>query len=138
MCQNTPIGNEATRGISGGEKKRTSIGVELLTDPQILFMDEPTTGLDSTTAEHVVQLLKTLAEGGMNVITTIHQPSSNIYQLFDKLMLMVDGQVIYQGKANQSVDYFASIGFVCPEFYNPADYLMKCMNIEGLQIDKLK
>lgn len=94
-CQDTMIGGGAIRGISGGEKKRTSIGVELLTDPVLLFLDEPTTGLDSTTAQNVVSLLQDLTSQGMNVITTIHQPNSQIFSLFDKLVLMVDGRVIY-------------------------------------------
>lgn len=75
-CADTYIGNELIRGVSGGEKKRTSIGVELLINPSILFLDEPTTGLDSTTALHVIQFLNKLAKHGRTIISTIHQPSS--------------------------------------------------------------
>ena len=67
------------RGISGGERKRTSIGVELLTNPSIIFLDEPTTGLDSETALNVINMLKDIALSGRTVISTIHQPSSQIY-----------------------------------------------------------
>lgn len=71
-CSDTKIGNNLIRGISGGERKRTSIGVELLTNPAMLFLDEPTTGLDSTTALSVISLLRDLAERGVNVVSTIH------------------------------------------------------------------
>jgi ABC-type multidrug transport system ATPase subunit len=76
------VGNELIRGVSGGERKRTSIGVELLTNPSMLFLDEPTTGLDSSTALDIVQHLKHLATQGVNVVSTIHQPSSEIFDSF--------------------------------------------------------
>jgi ABC-type multidrug transport system ATPase subunit len=75
-CADVKVGNAFIKGISGGERKRTSIGVELITNPSIIFLDEPTTGLDSTTALQVILLLKTLAKQGKTVISTIHQPSS--------------------------------------------------------------
>ena len=83
------------RGLSGGERKRTSIGVELLTNPSLIFLDEPTTGLDSETALQLILLLEALAAGGRTVISTIHQPSSDIFMSFDKLILLVQGNVIY-------------------------------------------
>lgn len=95
-CADTNVGNNLIRGLSGGERKRTSIGVELITNPSLIFLDEPTTGLDSTTALNVLELLKTLAENGRNVVSTIHQPSSEIFQQFDDLLLMVRGNIIYQ------------------------------------------
>jgi len=88
------------RGVSGGERKRTSIGVELLTNPSIIFLDEPTTGLDSATSFHVINILKNLAKAGRTIISTIHQPSSEIFGTFDKLLLMVQGNIIYQVKTN--------------------------------------
>lgn len=75
-CQNTKIGGPLVKGVSGGERKRTSIGVELITDPQLIFLDEPTTGLDSFTASSVVDTLRELARSGRTVISTIHQPNS--------------------------------------------------------------
>lgn len=77
-CADTKVGNNFIKGISGGERKRTSIGVELITNPSIIFLDEPTTGLDSTTALQVILLLKKLAKQGKTVISTIHQPSSEL------------------------------------------------------------
>jgi len=119
-CSNTKVGNNLIRGISGGERKRASIGVELLTNPSVIFLDEPTTGifdidfrkntfinsfnflkgLDSATSFHVVNILKNLAKSGRTVISTIHQPSSEIFGTFDKLLLMVQGKIIYQVKTS--------------------------------------
>lgn len=124
-CRKTKIGNEMIKGLSGGERKRTSIGVEVITNPQILFCDEPTSGLDSFNAKKIVKLLVKLANQGKAVIATIHQPSSDTYALFDKLILLSEGYVIYQGKAKQAPDYFTSIGFVLPRYSNPADYYLK-------------
>ena len=84
-CASTRIGNSLIRGISGGERKRTSIGVELLTNPSLIFLDEPTTGLDSSTALAVIELLNDYAKfKNVNIISTIHQPSSEIFNVFDK------------------------------------------------------
>ena len=87
-CQNTKIGGSLVKGVSGGERKRTAIGVELITDPQLIFLDEPTTGLDSFTAASVMETLRALAASGRTVISSIHQPNSEIYDNFDKLMLI--------------------------------------------------
>ena len=111
-CQNTRIGGPLVKGISGGERKRTSIGVELITDPNLIFLDEPTTGLDSFTATSVMESLGDLArKDGRTVISTIHQPNSDIFEMFDKLLLLARGKIIYFNKASLAVDYFGSIGF---------------------------
>ena len=81
--------------ISGGERKRTAIGVEMITDPQLLLLDEPTSGLDSFRATSLVQFLQKLARRGKTVVATIHQPSSEAYLNFDKLILMCDGFIVY-------------------------------------------
>jgi len=126
------------RGVSGGERKRASIGVELITNPSMIFLDEPTTGLDSTTALKIMELLIALAKSGRNVISTIHQPNSEIFSKFDNLMLLVRGNIIYQGHANQAVNYFGTIGYPCPKLTNPADFFMKIMNESGLVIDDIQ
>ena len=123
------IGNELIKGISGGEKKRVCIGIELISEPQILILDEPTSGLDSFTAELVIDLLKTQAKKGKTIVLTIHQPSTSIYKAFDRLLLLVEGNVIYQGAAQDSVNYFASIGYECPNLTNPPDYFIRIMYI---------
>jgi len=79
------------KGISGGERKRTSIGYELITDPSVVLLDEPTSGLDSSTAVKIAKILKNEAKLGKTVITTIHQPSSELFMLFDRLILLHDG-----------------------------------------------
>jgi ABC-type multidrug transport system ATPase subunit len=113
-CADTIIGNNLIKGISGGERKRTSIGVELLSNPSLLFLDEPTTGLDSSTALQVIENLKLLAARGVNVVSTIHQPSSDIFNEFDRLILLVQGNIIFQHNGNEAVNYFSQMGFVCP------------------------
>lgn len=111
--------------MSGGEKKRTSIGVGLVTNPSILFLDEPTSGLDSFNAQKVVKLLNYQAKLGKTVIATIHQPNSELFQSFDRLLLLMEGHTIYQGKANESLAYFGQIGYKCPDYCNPADYFLR-------------
>ena len=135
-CQNTKIGGPLVKGVSGGERKRTSIGVELITDPQLIFLDEPTTGLDSFTATSVIETLRELANSGRTVISTIHQPNSDIYEIFDRLMLLAQGKIIYFNEARLAVDYFGSLGdkYRCPELSNPADHFMSIMSIESHEI----
>ena len=94
-AQNTVIGSVLQKTISGGERKRTAIGVELITNPSLILFDEPTSGLDSFKAVQIVKLLKKLARSGKTVISTIHQPSSESFLLFDRLILMCDGNCVY-------------------------------------------
>ena len=96
--------------ISGGERKRTAIGVELITDPQVLLLDEPTSGLDSFKAFSIVKFLQQLARKGKTIISTIHQPSSDAFINFDKLILMCDGHIVYQGLPSDVPAYFNDIG----------------------------
>uniref|UniRef100_A0A6I8N0B8 ABC transporter domain-containing protein n=1 Tax=Ornithorhynchus anatinus TaxID=9258 RepID=A0A6I8N0B8_ORNAN len=104
------VGTELIRGVSGGERKRTSIGMELITEPPVLFLDEPTTGLDSSTAYAVLLLLKRLSRKGRTIILSIHQPRYSIFKLFDSLTLLALGQVVYHGRAQDALGYFRSIG----------------------------
>ncbi|QDZ19367.1 G-family ABC transporter [Chloropicon primus] len=113
------------RGISGGEKKRVAIGQELLYNPSVILLDEPTSGLDSTTALNLVHTLHDLAQvGNRTIVTTIHQPSSRIYQMLDKLLLMGQGHLLFYGDASAATDYFAEIGYAMPYGMNPADYFL--------------
>ena len=134
-CQNTKIGGPLVKGVSGGERKRTSIGVELITDPFLVFLDEPTTGLDSFTATSVMETLKDLSKTGRTIIQTIHQPNSDIFEMMDRLMLLAKGKIIYFNEASKAVDYFSGINFTCPELSNPADYFMSIMSIETIEQD---
>ena len=109
------VGGHELKGISSGEKKRLSIAFELISDPQVVFLDEPTSGLDSLTAFVIVWYMKKLAANKDKTIAmTIHQPSSEIFHLFDNLILMVAGRLVYQGPAADSVSYFTQIGFKTP------------------------
>ncbi|KAE8702820.1 ABC transporter G family member 14 [Hibiscus syriacus] len=128
MCRNSMIGGPLFRGISGGEKKRVSIGQEMLINPSLLLLDEPTSGLDSTTAQRILTTIKGLANGGRTVVTTIHQPSSRLYHMFDKVVLLSEGCPIYYGSASTALDYFSSIGFSTSLTINPADLLLDLAN----------
>ncbi|XP_053114361.1 broad substrate specificity ATP-binding cassette transporter ABCG2-like isoform X2 [Hemicordylus capensis] len=122
------IGTQFIRGVSGGEKKRTSIGLELITNPTVLFLDEPTTGLDASTANAVLLLLKTMAQKGKTIIFSIHQPRYSIFKLFDSLTLLAAGRVVYHGPASNTIAYFRSLGYVCEPYNNPADFVLDIIN----------
>uniref|UniRef100_A0A3B4FYS5 ABC-type xenobiotic transporter n=1 Tax=Pundamilia nyererei TaxID=303518 RepID=A0A3B4FYS5_9CICH len=122
------VGTQMTRGISGGERKRTNIGMELIIDPAVLFLDEPTTGLDASTANSVLLLLKRMASHGRTIIMSIHQPRYSIYRLFDTLTLLVGGKMVYHGPAPNALEYFANIGYACEAHNNPADFFLDVIN----------
>uniref|UniRef100_A0A1J3HPG1 ABC transporter G family member 25 n=1 Tax=Noccaea caerulescens TaxID=107243 RepID=A0A1J3HPG1_NOCCA len=128
-CENTVVGNTFIRGISGGERKRVSIAHELLINPSLLVLDEPTSGLDATAALRLVQTLAGLAHGkGKTVVTSIHQPSSRVFQMFDTVLLMSEGKCLFFGKGRDAMAYFESVGF-SPAFpMNPADFLLDLAN----------
>jgi ABC-type multidrug transport system ATPase subunit len=121
------IGGEGNKILSGGEMRRVSIGQELVADCKVLLLDEPTSGLDASSAKSIVELLKSVAQApGQNriVAATLHQPSSSITELFDDMMLLSHGRVCYQGPFAKLVDHFSAIGFQCPMYVNPTDYIM--------------
>ncbi|CAG9327735.1 unnamed protein product [Blepharisma stoltei] len=123
------IGSVVKKGVSGGERRRICIGIELITEPSILILDEPTSGLDSYTADIVFTLLVEQSQKGRNIISTVHQPSSMIFNKFDRLILMSEGQFVYQGGAKKSRKYFAALGYKCPRHVLPSDYYMKIMHV---------
>ncbi|XP_043086162.1 broad substrate specificity ATP-binding cassette transporter ABCG2-like [Puntigrus tetrazona] len=128
------VGTELIRGVSGGERKRTSIGMELIFDPPVLFLDEPTTGLDASTANSVLMLLKRIANSGRTIILSIHQPRYSIYRLFDSLTLLVGGRLVYHGSAQDALDYFSQIGYTCEPHNNPADFFLDIINGESTAV----
>ncbi|KAM0584425.1 hypothetical protein ACHAP6_007350 [Verticillium nonalfalfae] len=130
-CADTRIGNHQHRGCSGGEKRRVSIGVQLLANPSVLFLDEPTTGLDATSAFQLVRTLKSLATKGRTIVTTIHQPRSEIWDLFDNLIILTRGSPVYSGPAKDCTTWFEGQGFRLPPFVNPAEYLIDVAAIDN-------
>uniref|UniRef100_A0A1B6CCH2 ABC transporter domain-containing protein n=1 Tax=Clastoptera arizonana TaxID=38151 RepID=A0A1B6CCH2_9HEMI len=115
--------------LSGGERKRVSLAVQMLTDPPILFCDEPTTGLDSYNAVTVIKSLFALSSRGKTVICSIHQPSSEVFLMFDKLCLLVPGgKLAYFGDANKAKAHFESLEYDFPQNYNPSDTILSLLN----------
>ncbi|KAL2483648.1 ABC transporter G family member 9 [Forsythia ovata] len=127
-CRDSIIGGPFLRGVSGGERKRVSIGQEMLINPSLLFLDEPTSGLDSTTAQRIVHTLWELANGGRTIVMTIHQPSSRLFYMFHKVLLLSEGNPLYFGKGLQAMDYFSSIGFSPSVAMNPSDFMLDLAN----------
>ncbi|XP_012849226.1 PREDICTED: ABC transporter G family member 26 [Erythranthe guttata] len=123
-CRHTRIGGGFIKGISGGERKRTSIGHEILVDPSLLLLDEPTSGLDSTSANRLLQILQDLGKAGRTIITTIHQPSSRMFHKFDRVLLIAEGYPVYYGKARDSMEYFSCLRFIPQIPMNPAEFLL--------------
>ncbi|XP_060816779.1 protein white-like isoform X1 [Bombus pascuorum] len=135
-CKNTVIGQPGRiKGLSGGEMKRLSFASEVLTDPPLMFCDEPTSGLDSFMAHQVVSVLKTLTDSGdvvargKTIVVTLHQPSSELFALFDRILLMAEGRVAFMGTTSQACTFFETLGAACPSNYNPADYFIQMLAV---------
>ena len=119
------IGDETARGISGGERKRVNIGIELVSRPALLFCDEPTSGLDSTKCIELLDGLRGFADLKCNIVVALHQPSHRLFQMFDDLLLLGrGGQTIYLGDGSGALAHFESMGFVLPAYNNPADFFL--------------
>ncbi|CAN8317259.1 unnamed protein product [Cochlearia groenlandica] len=128
----TIIGDETHRGISGGERRRVSIGIDIIHDPILLFLDEPTSGLDSTSAFMVVKVLKRIAQSGSIVIMSIHQPSHRVLGLLDRLIFLSRGQTVYSGSPASLPRYFAEFGNPIPENENRTEFALDLIReLEG-------
>ncbi|XP_053616952.1 protein white-like isoform X2 [Plodia interpunctella] len=126
--KNTSIGC-----LSGGERKLLSLATSLLSDPQILICDEPTTGLDSYNAFLVVESLRNLASSGRVVVCSVHQPSSDLFREFNSIMLMAQGKLVFHGSHDECRELFKSVNLNCPKNYNPAEYYIR--SVSGLNSD---
>eukprot|EP00591_Stephanopyxis_turris_P014818 CAMPEP_0195539598 /NCGR_PEP_ID=MMETSP0794_2-20130614/50136_1 /TAXON_ID=515487 /ORGANISM="Stephanopyxis turris, Strain CCMP 815" /LENGTH=501 /DNA_ID=CAMNT_0040673637 /DNA_START=420 /DNA_END=1922 /DNA_ORIENTATION=- len=123
-CADTMLGGPLLKGISGGERKRTSVGMELVVKPSLVFLDEPTSGLDSFSAIQLVNVLKKVSNAGASVLFTIHQPSSAVFGSFDQFLLLNRGKVMYQGAAGDLTVYLSEHRYAIPPHHNPADFVM--------------
>ncbi|KAG0031880.1 hypothetical protein BGZ81_000393 [Podila clonocystis] len=129
-CADVIIGNDSVKGCSGGQRRRVSIGMQLVTEPACLFLDEPTTGLDALTAKAVVLTLKQIAASGRTVVCTIHQPRADIWHVFDNVVLLVTGGcAAYSGRADKVVEYFEDAGHVAPVFTNVPDFILDTASV---------
>ncbi|KAJ4269974.1 hypothetical protein NW762_001646 [Fusarium torreyae] len=129
--RDSQVGSVGKPVISGGQRKRVSIGMELAAAPMAIFLDEPTSGLDATAASSIMRTLKAIARLGISIIVIIHQPRSEIFDLFDNLILLGNGQSIYEGKQIESQEYFESMGFQFPEHSNHADIITDIITGNG-------
>ena len=119
------IGDEFTRGISGGERKRVAIGCELVKSPSILFLDEPTSGLDSANSKNVIDCLSELVtRNNTTVVCSIHQPRANVFEKFDSLIFLGDGEMYFSGPVSELNDFLINSGYECPKYTNIADFLL--------------
>ncbi|KAJ0028888.1 hypothetical protein Pint_35515 [Pistacia integerrima] len=121
---NTVIGDEGHRGVSGGERRRVSIGTDIIHDPILLFLDEPTSGLDSTSAFMVVKVLQRIALSGSIVIMSIHQPSYRILSLLDRLIFLSHGNTVFGGTPANIPEFFSEFGHPIPENENRTEFAL--------------
>ncbi|GAB7352706.1 hypothetical protein MBLNU459_g3063t1 [Dothideomycetes sp. NU459] len=129
--QHSLVGNSDKPVISGGQRKRVSIGIELAAAPMAIFLDEPTSGLDATSAAAIMGLLKAISSLGVTVMSIIHQPREDIFRSFDQLLLLAQGTQVYSGQTDEVVSYFESMGYQFPMRGNPADTIMDIITGDG-------
>jgi len=131
-CRDSLVGGVATRGISGGERKRLAVAVELVGRPSVLLMDEPTSNLDSTTAYALMATLKALARAGHSIAVVVHQPRTEIFNLFDNLLLLSRGKAVYSGRPDGVQAYLESVPTVTPlpSMTGIADWVMDVISLD--------
>lgn len=136
QCKDTIVGGWMQKGLSGGERKRTSIGYEMITDPSLLLLDEPTSGLDSSTSLRILKTMRKEANRGMTILMTIHQPSSAIFMLFDRVIVLSEGYCIFNGAPREVKSHFCELGMPDFRYANPADKLSVIASEPKLSVNK--
>ena len=132
-CADTMVGNAKVRGVSGGERKRLSIAVEMISSPSIVFLDEPTTGLDSTAATTLVDNLRVLADSGKTVVAVIHQPSQHVFAKFDDLLLVSEGKLMYFGEVDSVRSYMEESGYTASVGMGTAEHILDCISRKRIE-----
>ncbi|KAK5117593.1 hypothetical protein LTR62_005015 [Meristemomyces frigidus] len=131
--QHSRVGDARNPVISGGQRKRVNIGMELAAAPMAIFLDEPTSGLDATSAATIMRLLRAISRLGVTTIAIIHQPREQIFYGFDKLLLLAQGKSVYSGATEDVQSYFEGLGFAFPQRSNPADTVIDIITGDGAQ-----
>ncbi|KAJ2898441.1 hypothetical protein IWW38_001392, partial [Coemansia aciculifera] len=123
------------KGISGGEKKRTAIAMEWVTEAPVLFLDEPTSGLDAHSALMVARQLKDIANNGRTVVAVLHQPSSDMFEIIDDILVLFEGRIVYLGERASLVGYLERLGYPCGIYANPADHIFNAVLFGGANVE---
>ncbi|KAJ1295422.1 hypothetical protein BS78_01G222700 [Paspalum vaginatum] len=135
--RNSLVGTVEKRGISGGQRKRVNVGIEMVMEPSLLILDEPTTGLDSASSQLLLRALRHEAREGVNVCAVIHQPSYILFNMFDDFVLLARGGLIaYHGPVSEAERYFTGLGIKVPDRENPPDHFIDIL--EGIVKTKMR
>ncbi len=130
-CADNLVGSDLVKGISGGEKRRVTIAIQILTEPRILLLDEPLSGLDAFTALSIMDVMRGLVNEGRTLIVTIHQPRSDLFAHFGNILLLArGGHPVYAGPAGDMLLHFSSQGYKCPRHVNPADFALDLITVD--------
>ncbi|XP_057668847.1 protein white [Diorhabda carinulata] len=127
--ENFRLGSIYGAVLSSGERRRVSFATEILSNPLIMFCDEPTSGLDTSMALQIVRVLQSMKNSGRTILCSVHQPNSDMYNIFDKVLYLVEGRLIYLGGREAADTFFKTNGIVCPHLFNPADYYIRMTSI---------
>ncbi|GAM21919.1 hypothetical protein SAMD00019534_050940 [Acytostelium subglobosum LB1] len=127
--KNTLVGDNLVRGVSGGQKKRVTISTSIIKGADLILMDEPTTGLDSSTAYDLLCTVRKFVDIlNVTALVTLLQPSAQLSSLFDNLIILTEGKIAYFGPMSEALDYFESLGFICPKHSNPSEFFQEIVD----------
>jgi len=138
-CADTIVGNEFQKGLSGGQKRRLSVAVAMMKNPRVLMLDEPTSGLDSAAAASIMKYLgQMVREENIIIVSVIHQPSAEVFNLFDKLVVLSDGQVAFAGRRCDTRVHFEGLGYVRPDGHSTAEWVLDLVNKDFADAAEIK